>query len=168
MKKHWKVGELAKLTGLTVRTLRFYDGIGLFSPSAQTESGHRLYSDEDLTRLYQILSLKELGLSLDEVKAALSKRGMGPLEVVQLQMARVNEDIRRQEKLLGQLRYVSKLMQGKKQVSVDEFTGLLQTMKTEYEKPIMHRQHQWERQLDLLGGLLSGKRGLSDPKEENE
>lgn len=168
MKKQWKVGELAKLTGLTVRTLRFYDGIGLFSPSAQTESGHRLYSDEDLTRLYQILSLKELGLSLEEVRAALSGRGMRPLEVVNLQIERVHEDIRRQEKLLGQLRYVSKLMQGKQQVSADEFTGLLQTMKTEYEKPFLQRQNQRERQLDLLGGLLAGKQGLPSSKEDHE
>lgn len=167
MKKQWKVGDLAKLTGLTVRTLRFYDQIGLFSPSAQTESGHRLYSDEDVTRLYQIVSLKELGLSLDEVKAAMLGDGVQPLDVVRMQIQRVTEDIRRQEKLLGQLRYVSKLMQGRKQVSVDEFTGLLQTMKTEYEKPIMDRHHKWERQLDLLGSLLAGKDKLSGSEEEN-
>lgn len=66
MKRHWKVGELAKLTGLTIRTLRFYDQIGLFSPSAHSDSGHRLYNEADLSRLQQILSLKELGLSLEE------------------------------------------------------------------------------------------------------
>ncbi len=72
MKIYWKVGDIAKLTGLTVRTLRFYDQIGLFSPSGQTESGHRLYNELDLSRLHQILSLKELGLSLEEIKSVLS------------------------------------------------------------------------------------------------
>jgi DNA-binding transcriptional MerR regulator len=167
MKKQWKVGDLAKLTGLTVRTLRFYDGIGLLSPSSQTDSGHRLYSEEDVTRLYQIVSLKELGLSLEEVKAAMSGSGMQPLDVVNLQMNRVQEDIRRQEKMLGQLRYVAKLLQGKKQVSADEFTGLLQTMKAEYDKPIMDRQNKWEGQLNLLGALLARRGGMPGSKEES-
>jgi hypothetical protein len=58
----------------------------------------------------------------------------------------------------------------KHEVSVDEFAGLLPTIKTEYEKLIMQWQHQLERQLDLLGGLMSGKNGLSgsNSKEENE
>lgn len=155
MKKQWKVGDLAKLTGLTIRTLRFYDQIGLFSPSAQTESGHRLYGEEDLARLYQIVSLKELGLSLDEVKAALAGEGLRPLDVVQLQMERAKEQIRRQERLLDQLRHVSKLMQGKDDVTVDDFTGLLQAMKVEYEKPILERRQSWEGHLGLLGLYLA-------------
>ena len=69
MKKIWKVGELAKITGLTVRTLRFYDQIGLFSPSEHSDAGHRLYNEADLSRLQQILSLKELGLTLEEIRS---------------------------------------------------------------------------------------------------
>lgn len=53
MKRLWKVGDLAKLTGLTIRTLRFYDRIGVFSPSAHSDSGHRLYNEADLSRLQQ-------------------------------------------------------------------------------------------------------------------
>jgi DNA-binding transcriptional MerR regulator len=51
MKREWKVGELAKLAGLTVRTLRYYDQIGLFSPSGYSDSGHRLYTESDISRL---------------------------------------------------------------------------------------------------------------------
>ncbi|MFP3361090.1 MerR family DNA-binding transcriptional regulator, partial [Planococcus sp. SIMBA_143] len=54
MKEHWKVGEVAELAGLTIRTLRYYDQICLFSPSQYTESGHRLYTKEDLVRLQPI------------------------------------------------------------------------------------------------------------------
>src|SRR6478735_1040482 len=111
MKRHWKVGDLAKLTGLTVRTLRFYDQIGLFSPSEQTEAGHRLYNEFDLERLQQILSLKELGLSLDEIKSVLNDDQISPLEIVNLQMARIKEQINQQQKLLEQLQYVSRSMQ---------------------------------------------------------
>ncbi|MDQ6423446.1 MerR family transcriptional regulator [Paenibacillus sp. LHD-117] len=168
MKGHWKVGDLAKLTGLTVRTLRFYDQIGLFSPSAQTDSGHRLYNESDVSRLYQIVSLKELGLSLEEIKSAMTDRGIDPLEVVSLQIDRAKEQIKRQQKLLEQLRHVSKLMQGKAQVTVDDFTGLLQAMKTEYEKPVMDRQTSWERHLDLLGGFLSQRSGMPNEEEEKK
>ena len=56
---------------MSVRTLRFYDQVGLLSPSRRTESRYRLYSDSDLVRLQQILALKFLGFSLEEIKAFL-------------------------------------------------------------------------------------------------
>ncbi|GAA5068078.1 MerR family transcriptional regulator [Nocardia callitridis] len=66
-----KVGELATVAGLTVRTLHYYDEIGLLSPSGRSASGHRLYSRDDVQRLYRIGLLRGLGLRLDEVAAAL-------------------------------------------------------------------------------------------------
>lgn len=154
MKRYWKVGDLAKLTGLTVRTLRFYDQIGLFSPSGQTDSGHRLYNESDLARLQQILSLKELGLSLDEVKSVLAGELYSPLEIVKLQMERVKEQIKLQQQLLEQLAHVSKLMQGKAPLTVDDFTSLLMAMKTGHEKPVIERRMSWEHRLDMLGSFL--------------
>ena len=168
MKKHWKVGDLAKLTGLTVRTLRFYDQIGLFSPSGQTESGHRLYSESDLSRLHQILSLKELGLSLEEIKSALTGGQISPLEIVNLQIGRIKEQIKLQQKLLEQLGHVSKLMQGKAQLTVEDFSSLLQAMKMGFEKPVIERQQSWERHLDLLGDFLAEENGIRKTKEENQ
>jgi DNA-binding transcriptional MerR regulator len=157
MKQLWKVGELAKLTGLTIRTLRFYDQINLFSPSAHSESGHRLYNETDLSRLQQILSLKELGLSLDEVKSILTGEQFSPLEIVSLQIARLKENIRMEQNLLLELEYVSNLMSLKEPVTVDDFTKLLETMKKSHEKLIIERRLSWERRLDLLGELLDGK-----------
>lgn len=62
------VGEVAKKMGVTVRTLQYYDKEGLLSPSAESEGGRRLYTDKDLIKLHQILSLKHLGFSLDDIK----------------------------------------------------------------------------------------------------
>jgi DNA-binding transcriptional MerR regulator len=62
-----RVGELARLTGVSVRTLHHYDQIGLLSPRLRTESGHRLYTRSDVERLQQILSLRQVGLPLDEI-----------------------------------------------------------------------------------------------------
>ncbi|MGO4372841.1 MerR family transcriptional regulator [Paenibacillus sp. 2TAB19] len=168
MKRNWKVGDLAKLTGLTVRTLRFYDQIGLFSPSGQTESGHRLYNERDLSRLHQILSLKELGLSLEEIKSVLVGGQYSPLEIVGLQINQINEQIKQQQKLLEQLRHVSKLMQGKAELTVEDFTGLLQAMKTGFDKPIIERQTSWTRHLDLLGDFLVQESGIPKHEEENQ
>ncbi len=65
------VGEVAKKVGTTVRTLQYYDKEGLLSPSAESEGGRRLYTDKDLVTLHQILSLKSLGFSLNDIKQRL-------------------------------------------------------------------------------------------------
>lgn len=65
------VGEVAKKMGTTVRTLQYYDKEGLLSPSAESEGGRRLYTDKDLVILHQIVSLKSLGFSLNDIKRRL-------------------------------------------------------------------------------------------------
>src|SRR5437763_128903 len=67
----FKVGELARSSGLTVRTLRYYDQIGLLRPSQRSTGGHRHYADADVGRLYRICLLRRLGLRLDEIGRAL-------------------------------------------------------------------------------------------------
>jgi len=62
------VGEMAKKMGVTVSTLHHYDKTGLLSPSSESEGGFRLYSDKDVVKLYQILSMKHVGFSLDDIK----------------------------------------------------------------------------------------------------
>ncbi len=62
------VGEVAKKMDISVRTLQYYDKEGLLSPSAESDGGRRLYTDKDLIQLHQILSLKHVGFSLDDIK----------------------------------------------------------------------------------------------------
>ena len=62
------VGEVAKKIGITLRTLQYYDKEGLLPPSAESEGGRRLYTDKDLVTLHQIMSLKSLGFSLNDIK----------------------------------------------------------------------------------------------------
>jgi len=66
-----RVGELAAATGLTVRTLHYYEEIGLLVPSGRTNAGHRRYDDADVARLYRICLLRRLGLPLAEISRAL-------------------------------------------------------------------------------------------------
>jgi MerR family transcriptional regulator, thiopeptide resistance regulator len=67
----WKIGALARATGLTVRALHYYHQIGLLIPSGRTHAGHRVYSAADVTRLYRISLLRRLGFPLGQIAAAL-------------------------------------------------------------------------------------------------
>jgi DNA-binding transcriptional MerR regulator len=67
----WKVGALARATGVTVRALHYYDETGLLEPSLRTASGHRLYDAADVGRLYRISLLRRLGFPLDQIAGVL-------------------------------------------------------------------------------------------------
>jgi DNA-binding transcriptional MerR regulator len=85
----WKVGELARQSGLSIRTLHYYEEIGLLRPSGRTEAGHRIYDEQDLSRLQRILSLRQLGFSLEEIQACLDKPEYALLPLVELHLSRL-------------------------------------------------------------------------------
>ncbi|CAG9620022.1 MerR family transcriptional regulator [Sutcliffiella rhizosphaerae] len=141
MKEYWKVGELAKLTGLTIRTLRYYDQIDLFSPSQYTESGHRLYTKSDLSKLHQILALKQIGLSLDDIKSIITKKEEDfDTNILETQITRIKKDIQVQQNLLYELESALKTIRIKKIMSVEELTKLLGAMKVYQEKYFTKQQ----------------------------
>ena len=70
-RRHYQVKEVAELSGVSIRALHHYDAIGLLVPSLRTAAGYRLYSEDDLLRLQQILIGRELGLSLEELRRSL-------------------------------------------------------------------------------------------------
>lgn len=155
MQQYWKVGELAKLTGLTIRTLRYYDQIGLFSPSGYSDSGHRLYNEADIKRLHQILSLKDLGLSLEEIHSVLKGHTYNPSDIVDIQIERVRKNIKTGQKLLAELERVAERMNHQEPLSIDAFISLLETMKLSHEKYIIDHRMNWERRFDMLGDFLN-------------
>src|SRR5690606_37621356 len=94
MKEYWKIGELASLTGLTIRTLRYYDQIDLLPPSQYTESGHRLYTKTDLALLQQILALKQMGFSLDDIKTVITNKEKGfAINIIESQITRCDRQV---------------------------------------------------------------------------
>lgn len=103
MASTWRIGELCRRTGLTVRTLHHWDHVGLLRPSARTSTGHRLYDEGDVDRLYRIVALRELGLPLETIGGLLDRRsadGPGLAELLGDQLAHVE----RQLAALGGLR----------------------------------------------------------------
>ncbi|MFE9202719.1 MerR family transcriptional regulator [Micromonospora sp. NPDC007230] len=84
MASTWRIGELCRRTGLTVRTLHHWDHVGLLRPSARTSAGHRLYAEGDVDRLYRIVALRELGLPLEAIGVLLDGGGGGGPELAEL------------------------------------------------------------------------------------
>jgi DNA-binding transcriptional MerR regulator len=128
-----KVGELARRTGLTVRTLHHYDEIGLLKPSLHTEAGYRLYTAADVARLQQVLSLRQLGFALEEIRDCLDRPGFAPVEVIRLHVARLQEQIELQRKLCERLEALAEHFRKAEEVSADEFLYTIEVM-TMFEK----------------------------------
>ncbi|GIJ52007.1 transcriptional regulator [Virgisporangium aliadipatigenens] len=95
----WRIGELATATGVTVRTLHHYDGLGLLSPSERTSVGHRRYTAADVRRLHRIIALRDFGLSLAEIARVLDGPDADPRELLRAQLARVEERLTAGERL---------------------------------------------------------------------
>jgi DNA-binding transcriptional MerR regulator len=79
------IGEVAELAGVSVRTLRHYDDLGLLAPSARSDSGYRLYEHRDLARLQEILVWRQLGFSLAEIQRILDSRGYDRVAAIRRQ-----------------------------------------------------------------------------------
>ncbi len=108
----WKVGELARRTGLTVRTLHHYDEIGLLSPSRRSAAGYRLYGEADVARLQRIVSLRQLGLSLEQVAEYLALPGSSIGQVLRLQIERLRERIDAETRLCERLEAIVRRVDG--------------------------------------------------------
>lgn len=102
------VQEVSKLSGVTIRTLRYYDRIGLLSPAARTEAGYRLYDDAALMRLMRILLLKELEIPLKDVKRLLQLSDAAQREAIGRQIKALELKKERTEKLIALARRLEK------------------------------------------------------------
>lgn len=95
------VGEVAKLAHVSVRTLHYYDKVGLLSPSARSEAGYRLYTSDDLDRLQQILFYKELGFSLEDIGDLMADPGFDRRKALNAQRRLIAKRARQLEAMLA-------------------------------------------------------------------
>ncbi len=126
MTKTLKVGELASRTGTTVRTLHHYDEIGLLTPGGRTPAGHRLYGESEVRRLQQIASLRQLGLSLDEIRACLARPEYTLDHVLELQIERIESEIGRHRRLKQLIEALRSRLRSAGGVSVEELTRTIE------------------------------------------
>ncbi len=102
------VHEVSRMSGVTIRTLRYYDRIGLLRPAARTEAGYRLYDEAALMRLLRILLLKELEIPLKDVKRLLQLSDAEQREAIGLQIKALELKKERTEKLIALARRLEK------------------------------------------------------------
>jgi DNA-binding transcriptional MerR regulator len=147
----WKVGELAKRTGVSVRALHHYDEIGLLSPSQRSESGYRLYAEADVARLQQIRSLRALGFSLEEARDFLKRPEVTPDRVLQLHIARLKEQIAAQQSLCDRLEQVSRYWRSDQNVPTEELLQIIEVtnMTAKYYTP--EQMEQLKQRRETLG-----------------
>jgi MerR family transcriptional regulator, thiopeptide resistance regulator len=124
----WRIGEVAAATGVTVRTLRHYDALGLLVPSERTSAGYRLYSDADLRRLYRILALRRMGFGLDDVATALDRDGDDPRPVLHRHLARLDAQVRMAARLRDRLTRILDLLDAAEEPSGDMFIEAIEAM----------------------------------------
>ncbi len=112
------ISQVAELTGISTRTLQYYDEIGLLKPSELTQSGYRLYDDEALQKLQQILFFKELGFKLKEIKEILEKPDFDRMNAFKKQKELLLLKRNRTDRLIQLL---SRLEKGEQCMSFKEF-----------------------------------------------
>lgn len=124
----WSISEVARLTGLTSRALRHYDAIGLLRPAWTADGGRRHYEESELLRLQEILLLRDLGLRLDTIEAALATRDEGErADVLRRHRRQLTAERDRYERLIATVdRTITSLERGTKMAPEEIFDGLIE------------------------------------------
>ena len=140
MSKHYTTGEIAKLCGVTVRTVQYYDTRGILVPSELSDGGRRLYSEDDLKRMKVICFLRELGLPIDSIGKLMSEKDPGSVIelILDQQEAALKGEVEQREE---QLEKISELKAGLKSIgefSMESIGDIAYTMSNKKELKKIH------------------------------
>lgn len=113
------VKEISKITGISIRTLRYYDEIGLLKPARVTEAGYRLYDNQELEKLQEILFYKELEISLSEIKKIMENPEYDRQKALAVQKSLLE---RKRNRLNGIIELIDDVMKGVNTMSFGAFT----------------------------------------------
>lgn len=147
--KNYTVGEFANLAGVTIRTLHYYDEIGLLKPSGRTNGYHRVYAQEDLLRLQQISTLKYLGFSLQEIEELISSPAYNLQRSLQIQKDALNQRIRQLQVVSYALAKTLETVQNAEVIHWEHVIHIIQGLATVQHDEIVHRYYTPE-QLDWI------------------
>lgn len=117
----YTVNKLANLAGVSVRTLHYYDEVGLLKPKSRSESGYRYYGEEAVVRLQQIMFFRELGFSLDEIGKIISKPDFNVLEALQSHRTLLTKKAERINALLATVDKTIKKLKGEVKMEIKEY-----------------------------------------------
>lgn len=171
-----KISEVANLTGVTVRTLHYYDEIGLLKPSQVTEAGYRVYDESDLAVLQQILFFRELDFPLEDIRTIMQHPDYGRESALRKQKELL---VQKRCRLDGLIALVDKTLKGERDMSFRQFdtTQIEKTRKkyaeeakrrwgatdayAEYEKKASRRSDAQQKMLEGEGAMILSEFGRS-------
>lgn len=137
--KAYTVGELARLAGVTVRTLHHYHDIGLLEPAHVGANGYRSYGEEQLLRLQQVLIHRELGIPLGEIAAILDAPGFDRLASLRQQRRRLEAEASRYRRLVRTIDRTIAKLEGDRAMKHAELYKGFSEKQTEYEDWLVER-----------------------------
>ena len=157
----YTVGALAKASGLTVRTLHHWDAIGLLVPAERAGNGYRRYGADEVARLYRILALRRLGLSLEAIASVLEREGPELEAAVRGHLARVEEQLAATTALRDRLVRILDALGGDAGPSSRQLIETIEVM-------TMHEQYYTPEQLEQLAARRDalGEEGMRKAQDD--
>ncbi|VEA72461.1 HTH-type transcriptional activator tipA [Serratia rubidaea] len=174
-----KVGELARRSGITVRTLHYYDSIGLLVPSARSDAGYRLYNRADIARLHHIQALRRMGVTLAEVGAILERSDLALPTVLERQIAMLNQQLAQITALRDRLQTMQLQLTAGDEPDLNDWLTTLELM-TMYDKYFTadelaqlpfyqadtQRQQEWAVMVQQVRELMANGTPVQDPQAQ--
>lgn len=132
MAEHYSVGEFAKRTGVSIRTLHYYDELGMLTPQ-RTDGGRRFYDDSHFATMQKIVTLKFLGLSLEQIKELLFQNHWNVKESLQFQKKLMEEKLHQTERVIEALEHAIHLADEPEAIDASIFVSIIQGIQLQNE-----------------------------------
>ena len=157
------VKEIAEITGISARTLHYYDEIGLLKPTAKSEAGYRLYDDKALETLQQILFFREFDIPLKEIKSIITSPDFDRNQILQMQRKMLVAKKERMERLIAS---IDDILKGENKIDFSVFNEkeieeMFQTMLDHMPENIRKisinefgSEEEWKQQNALINELI--------------
>lgn len=126
--REYRVGELAKMTGVTVRTLHHWEEVGLLSPTRRTAAGHRIYGSQALDRVQSIRSMKAVGMSLDQIRDTLHSSEANLGRILRAHRTRIQDQIHMLMGLDARLGKVLTILEREGEIRNEELLKIMEAM----------------------------------------
>ena len=148
------VKQLASLAGVSIRTLHYYDEIGLLKPDSITENGYRHYGEQAVLRLQQILFYRELDMPLEAIRDLVSRPEFDVVGTLQAHRTSLQERLNRLDLLINTIDKTIEHLEGKREMNQSEyFEGWTEEKQPEFEKDIRQKygEHAMDNVIDWNG-----------------
>jgi MerR family transcriptional regulator, thiopeptide resistance regulator len=153
----YAVKELAKLSGVTVRTLHFYDEVGLLKPAYYGANGYRFYEERQLLQLQQILFFRELGFELKHIQRILGRSDFDQAAALKAHRKVLVKNLGRTQELIKTIDKTLAHMKGKRMKPAELFHGFDEKKQAEYERQLIERFGETMRE-----GIAESRRKVKD------